>query len=319
MDERWVGVVTSNGASSQHVPDEVTIPTESNDMLIDKGPLHDGYIAPSGAMRSGPSLSTIVSRSSASQQRPPKPTRRNQKKLKDMNDEEKALHKAELADKKKNTPNTEFMSVPCVEVSWPRERVMAQLDAHRNMEMSARNTKWDYGPELGKLVHQMIKWSQKDMHDPRHYTRPDLFKVPKEVIAKLDPIHLKIDAEDPFWKKEVVKLDMIADAATAYESDKAASWKALFMMMVRVDDEPTYVEDKDLANITKGAMRKSTTGRKMSQPLPHYVKQTPLLPKTHPLCSRLATQCRKVSDWEDQSVGHRSRGRTVRHSILAIV
>ncbi|KAA1129763.1 Golgi to ER traffic- protein [Puccinia graminis f. sp. tritici] len=141
------------------------------------------------------------------------------------------------------------------------------------MEMSARNTKWDYGPELGKLVHQMIKWSQKDMHDPRHYTRPDLFKVPKEVIAKLDPIHLKvfrnnlifcpglvqIDAEDPFWKKEVVKLDMIADAATAYESDKAASWKALFMMMVRVDDEPTYVEDKDLANITKGAMRKSTT------------------------------------------------------------
>ncbi|KAA1069889.1 Golgi to ER traffic- protein [Puccinia graminis f. sp. tritici] len=155
------------------------------------------------------------------------------------------------------------------------------------MEMSARNTKWDYGPELGKLVHQMIKWSQKDMHDPRHYTRPDLFKVPKEVIAKLDPIHLKvfrnnlifcpglvqIDAEDPFWKKEVVKLDMIADAATAYESDKAASWKALFMMMVRVDDEPTYVEDKDLANITKGAMRKiHNLAEKCLNHFHHYVK-----------------------------------------------
>ncbi|KAA1099037.1 Golgi to ER traffic- protein [Puccinia graminis f. sp. tritici] len=284
--------VTSNGASSQHVPDEVTIPTESNDMLIDKGPLHDGYIAPSSAMRSGPSLSTIVSRSSGKPTSgPPKPTPQNQKKLKDMNDEEKALHKAELADKKKNTPTTEFMSVPCVgslmQVSWPRERVMAQLDAHRNMEMSARNTKWDYGPELGKLVHQMIKWSQKDMHDPRHYTRPDLFKVPKEVIAKLDPIHLKvfrnnlifcpglvqIDAEDPFWKKEVVKLDMIADAATAYESDKAASWKALFMMMVRVDDEPTYVEDKDLANITKGAMRKiHNLAEKCLNHFHHYVK-----------------------------------------------
>ena len=56
------------------------------------------------------------------------------------------------------------------------------------MESSARNTKWDFGPDLMARVIDMVNWFSVDTYAGSFYTNTKLFRPTKEAVAALDLI-----------------------------------------------------------------------------------------------------------------------------------
>ncbi|EFP84530.2 uncharacterized protein PGTG_10689 [Puccinia graminis f. sp. tritici CRL 75-36-700-3] len=137
------------------------------------------------------------------------------------------------------------------------------------LEMS-RNPQWDYGPELMELVADMVQWSAGDTECDEFYEMPELFTPSVEAIQALGVAHdpdfrhcissnprlLQLGARDPFFKREVFNIETVKQAATTNGSFKCASWKSLYSMMIRVDDQDDFTEDPETCRGFQSAIRK---------------------------------------------------------------
>jgi hypothetical protein len=60
---------------------------------------------------------------------------------------------------------------------------------HEQMRNASKNPKWDLGPQLMNLVHDMVEWFTPDTHTRSFYECPDLFSPSVNSIAAFKVIY----------------------------------------------------------------------------------------------------------------------------------
>ncbi|WAQ82632.1 hypothetical protein PtA15_2A949 [Puccinia triticina] len=225
-----------------------------------------------------------------------KRTRRGKK---DMTEEEKKEAERKAAERKKARLGSSYLEVPqpgvFMEKVWSRDRCAAAHDTHNQMQKDARNPKWDYGPPLLTLVREMVDWGQRDTFPRECYLEDKLFSASPEavlafkVILESDfqlclrqcPALIQVAANDPFFDRDVIRLELIKQARESDNEVKAASWKILYQMMMRTDSTSKYTEDKETRSLFSSAFRKlHTLAESAYKQFHHFIpmprpKQTP--------------------------------------------
>ncbi|KAA1132219.1 Golgi to ER traffic- protein [Puccinia graminis f. sp. tritici] len=191
--------------------------------------------------------------------------KRTRKGFKDMSQEEQKAHQQRAELRKKEREASTYIQVPQIgnfmQQVWSPSRCEDMQELHEKMKTASRNPKWDLGPQLMNLVHDMVEWFTPDTHS-----------------SCIIQLLLQVDAVDPFFQHNVVQLDLIEKAYKSKDPIKATSWKTLYSMMIRTGHEPGYTKDKLLGTAISKLYTLSVSSL---EHLHHYLKPASLAPGNH--------------------------------------
>ncbi|KAI7946127.1 hypothetical protein MJO29_012515 [Puccinia striiformis f. sp. tritici] len=141
---------------------------------------------------------------------------------------------------------------------WRSDKRIIDIYEFQYVKTAIKTPHYNLGAELMNLVMDIIRWSRNDVRSNTTFddnvnafspTLEALLCFSKVNTAGFDfcvansPQLLQVDAEDPFWKADVIYLRQIAGAHAASSQGKAAGWTFLSTMMIRQDSYGGYTPD----------------------------------------------------------------------------
>ncbi|KAA1079141.1 Golgi to ER traffic- protein [Puccinia graminis f. sp. tritici] len=262
-------------------------------------PNHSPLSASPSPARTKPKKKSPRKRKSSIQDNTAPKEKRTRRPLTYFEKEERARKAAQRKDQRLSSVHAEVMCpADLMDKFWEKTKCDEAREEHKQMLIKSRNPRWDYGPPLMSLVIDMIEWFADDTYADSFYTNLDLFTPSAEAMeafrAVLNPAFkhciaqspclLQVDSRDPFFQKNVLRLESISNAFISTDSIKAYSWQALYGMMIRTDHNSPYTNDEFTKAGLESAIDKLLGLAVMCYyNLDHYMLRTNNTNSEHPL------------------------------------
>ncbi|KAA1092394.1 Golgi to ER traffic- protein [Puccinia graminis f. sp. tritici] len=212
-------------------------------------PNHSPLSASPSPARTKPKKKSPRKRKSSIQDNTAPKEKRTRRPLTYFEKEERARKAAQRKDQRLSSVHAEVMCpADLMDKFWEKTKCDEAREEHKQMLIKSRNPRWDYGPPLMSLVIDMIEWFADDTFADSFYTNLDLFNPSAEAMEAFRAVFKSClqtlySPKDPFFQKNVLRLESISNAFISTDSIKAYSWQALYGMMIRTDHNSPYTND----------------------------------------------------------------------------